>query len=255
MTLAHKVAVVTGGGGGIGRATAALFVARGYNVVLVDIDRPRLDRTIDDLANMGGVVVGHQLDVTDVAACHDILGLVAGEFGRLDILVNNAGVGAFDATVETTSEEDWDRTIATNLKSVYSMSRAAIPHIRSSGGGVIVNVTSVHAFATSAGVAPYAAAKGGVLALTRSMAIDFVADRIRVVAVAPGAVDTDMLRQHVTRSGMTLDELGLSPEDTSLGRVLRPEEIGEVIVFAASDSAKALTGTCITADGGLLAGF
>jgi NAD(P)-dependent dehydrogenase (short-subunit alcohol dehydrogenase family) len=255
MTLADKVVVVTGGGGGIGRATAALFRAKGYRVVIVDVDRSRLNQAINDLTDVGGAVVGHELDVTDVAACQDILGLVAGEFGRLDVLVNSAGAGAFDMTVETTTEENWDRTIATNLKSVYSMSRAAIPHIRSSGGGAIVNVTSVHAFATSRGVAPYAAAKGAVLALTRSMAIDFVADRIRVVAVAPGAVDTDMLRMHVTRSGMTLDELGLSLEDSDLGRVLCPEEIAEVIVFAASDAAKALTGTCITADGGLLAGF
>jgi NAD(P)-dependent dehydrogenase (short-subunit alcohol dehydrogenase family) len=145
--------------------------------------------------------------------------------------------------------------IDTNLKSVFLLSRAAVPALRAAGRGCIVNVSSLHALMTAEGVVPYAAAKGGVLSMTRALAIDLAPDRIRVVAVLPGAVDTPMLAQQVELTGRSFEELGFARDESVLGRVGRPEEVAEVIVFAASRAASFVTGSAITADGGLSAGF
>jgi NAD(P)-dependent dehydrogenase (short-subunit alcohol dehydrogenase family) len=247
-----QVAIVTGAAGGIGRAAAARLAAEGAAVVVADIDAVGAQQAA---ASLGEQALGV---ACDVAVATDVERLVAAtieRFGRLDALVNNAAVGAFGATVESTDETTWDRIVGVNLKSVYLVSRAAIPHLRAAGGGTIVNVASVHAHLTSPGVAPYAAAKGGVLALTRTMALDLAEDGIRVVAVSPGAVETPMLHSHADRAGLTLEQMGFAHDGRSIGRIAAPEEIAAVIAFLCSRDASFVTGSTVNADGGLTARF
>jgi NAD(P)-dependent dehydrogenase (short-subunit alcohol dehydrogenase family) len=252
---AGQVAIVSGAGRGIGAATAALLAARGASVVLVDIDERSVTARAQELQAQGSTAEAVAADVTVAADCDAAVERAVSRLGRLDVLVNNAGVGAFAATVDTTAEAEWDRVVATNLKSVFLLSRAAVPAMRAAGRGCIVNVSSVHALMTAHGVVPYAAAKGGVLSMTRALAIDLAPDRIRVVAVLPGAVDTPMLAEQAARTGKSFEELGFARDESKLGRIGRPEEVAEVIVFAASPAASFVTGSAITADGGLLAGF
>ena len=174
---------------------------------------------------------------------------------RVKGLVNNAAVGAFNMSVESTSFEDWQRIISINLTSLYLMAKYALPLIRSAGGGAVVNISSIHAYATSPGVAPYAAAKGGVLTLTKTMALDLAPDNIRVICIIPGATDTPMLRQHAEREGKTLAELGFPSSENAIGRIAQPEEVADVIAFALSKGASFITGSSLIPDGGILAKF
>ena len=169
-------------------------------------------------------------------------------------MVNNAALFAF-ASVEDMAEDDWDRIIQTNLTSVFLMSKYAIPHLRASGGGAIVNVASVHGVATVDHLAAYAAAKGGVIALSRQMAHDVASDRIRVNAVVVGAVDTAMSRQHAMAVGVDYEGVsGDSPIlDQALGRMARPDEIAGAIRFLVGADASFVNGSALVVDGGLLA--
>lgn len=250
-----KVAIVTGAARGIGRATAERLAREGAAVVLGDVDGDAVAATAEQLSGEGLTVSALRCDVAAAADCTALVEAAVGRHGRLDALVNNASLGAFAMTVESTGEETWDRIVAVNLKGVYLMSHEAIPRLRASGGGTIVNVASIHAHASSTGAAPYAAAKGGVLALTRQMALDVAVDRIRVVAVAPGATDTPMLHSHAERAGTTLQALGFSSDPTAIGRIADPAEQAAVIAFLCSSDASFITGTSILADGGALAAF
>jgi len=251
-SLEGRVALITGAAGGIGRATALLFAERGARVALSDLNAEGLLETALLVEGGGGRVLAHPADVGRAASAEGLVEAAAEWGGRLDIVVNNAGIGQFDATVETLEEEEWDRVLAVNLKSVYLVSRPAIPHLRAAGGGVILNIASPHAFATTAGVAAYAASKGGVVSLTRQMAIDFARDRIRVVSVVPGAVDTPMLRAHAERQGTTLEALGFHADPGMMGRIGSPAEIARALAWLASDEASFVTGSPIIVDGGIM---
>ena len=250
--LTGKVALVTGMAAGIGRATFELLAAEGARVLGCDV-RDDGERAASELRARG---LEAAFMVADVSRRSDVERLVAEtvqRFGGLDVVVNNAAVGVFHKTVESTEEDEWDRTLAINLKSVYLVSRAAVPHLRARGGGSIVNVSSVHAFATTEGVAAYAAAKGGVLALSRQMALDLARDKIRVNAVVPGAVDTTMLQTHAELEGKSYEELGFVFDAAKIGRIGKPEEIARAILFLASDDSSFMTGAPLIVDGGLLA--
>lgn len=251
--LEERVAIVTGAASGIGRATAEAFAAEGARVALGDVDEAGLEATAARVRNAGGAVLALRTDVARAGDCQALVEAAVAWGGGLHVLANVAGVGQFDATVETLDEAEWDRVLAINLKSVFLMSKHAIPHLRAAGGGAILNVASPHAFATTAGVAAYAASKGGVVALSRQMAIDFARDRIRVVAVVPGAVDTPMLRAHAERQGTTLEALGFHSDPGAIGRIGAPEELARALVWLASDEASFVTGAPIFVDGGLLA--
>ncbi|MFT5222539.1 MAG: NAD(P)-dependent dehydrogenase (short-subunit alcohol dehydrogenase family) [Glaciecola sp.] len=236
-----RVAIVTGGASGIGRAVATRLRRGGARVVVVDRDEVENDPA--DLAL--------RADVTVDEACADAVTTTVDRFGRLDILVNSAGRQCY-GDVTTTSEQAWDDSMAVNVKSMFLMSRHAVPHLIASGAGSIVHVSSVQGLAAQRGVVAYAASKGAVLALTQAMACDH-APEVRVNAVCPGSVDTPMLRASASQFFEDADDAMQSwGAMHPVGRVAQPAEVAEAICFLASPAASFITGTILRVDGGLL---
>jgi len=244
-----RIVLITGAAGGIGRATVFAFAAAGWRVVAVD--RAPFG---EGFPTEGAFI---QADLSQPAELESIFNQAKSYTGTLNVLVNNAAIQIAKPMMET-SVEEWDAVMASNLRSVFLGVKLAIPLMRKAGGGAIVNVSSEHAVQTSANIATYAASKGGLLALTRAMAIEFAPDNIRVNAILPGAVDTPMLhaglsRGHVTGSNLT-DRLENLARKTVIGRVGRPEEIASAIYFLADDSQSSfMTGQAMIVDGGATA--
>ena len=250
-----SVVIISGAGGGIGSATAFKLAVMGITVVIVDKNESLLKATTKKIADSGFKSLAIVADVTSEDDCKRICAAATTLGLPIKGLVNNAAIGAFNMSVEQTSLDEWNQIIAINLTSLFLMSKYTLPHIRKAGGGVIINVSSVHAYASSTGVAPYAAAKGGVLALTRTMALDLAKDKIRVVCLVPGAVNTPMLQMHADREGKTLAELGFPAGSAEIARIADPCELADAISFALSKDATFITGSAIVADGGMLAKF
>jgi NAD(P)-dependent dehydrogenase (short-subunit alcohol dehydrogenase family) len=245
------VAIVTGAASGIGAATAVALAGRGYAVQCVDLDEAGAARTASRIASADGFGSAVRADVADDDDCRRAVEAARG-LGRIAAVVNIAGVTPYATSIMDVTPEVWDRVLAVNLRSVYSMSRHAV-QCMGDVGGVIINTASVHAYASHPGCAPYAASKGAIVALTRQMAIDLTSRGVRVVAVAPGAVDTPMSRAAEVTTGRSLEELGFSFDKRQIGRVASAEEIASVICWLASEGASFVNGTTVVADGGLLA--
>lgn len=247
--------VVTGGADGIGRAIVEAFLADGSVVAAVDIDDGRLSRLAESRpSDSAGRLVSIRADVSsEVDAAHAIEAFVV-EAGGIDTLVNNAGIVRY-GTVPDGRLEDWSAVLATNLLGAYYMSRFAIREMRRSGGGAIVNVASVQAFATQEGVAAYSTSKAGLLGLSRAMALDHASEGIRVNCVAPGSVRTPMLLSGARDADPANPEAVLDRWGSQhpIGRLIEPAEIAAVVHFLAGDGASAITGVAIPVDGGLLA--
>jgi NAD(P)-dependent dehydrogenase (short-subunit alcohol dehydrogenase family) len=250
-TLAGEVAVVTGGSRGIGRAIVDTFIENGASVAFCGRDEQagRLaEAEIGDPARAA-------FRAADVSTEHDIAELVAmcvERFGAPSILVNNAGINAnFDA-VEMTGEE-WDRFFAVDLKAAWLGAKHVLPHMRRAGRGSIVNISSLHGFVTLEGFFPYAAAKSGLIGLTRSLALDYGPDGIRVNAVAPGFIRTRLVQESIDRA----DDKGAAEAamvaGVALGRIGAPDEVARAVCFLASDEASYISGTTLVVDGGLTA--
>jgi len=242
-----RVVLITGVAGGIGSATAMVFAEAGWHVV--GVDRKQLE-------NLPGVAHYIPADISEPDAPKHILGEITANEAQLDALVNNAAIQICKPILEATLEE-WDLTMDSNVRSVFLTVRQAYPLLRTSCGA-IVNVSSVHAVATSVGVAVYAASKGALLSLTRAMALELAKEKIRVNAVLPGAVDTPMLRNGLSRGhviGSSMDELVLElAKKHVLGRVGKPEEIGRTILFLAdNEQSSFITGQAVIVDGGATA--
>ncbi len=244
-----RVVLITGAGGGIGRAAMRVFASNGWCVI--GVDRRAIDEPVPD----NGIFI--RADISQ----EDNLRLIyeqARDFSpTLDAVVNNAAVQIAKPLLETSAEE-WDTVMASNLRSVFLGAKMAHPLLVADGGGAVVNVSSVHAVATSANIATYAASKGGLLALTRAMAIEWAKDNIRVNAILPGAVDTPMLRAGLDRGhvgdGTMLDRLENLARKTVNGRVGQPEEIARAIYFLAdNEQSSFMTGQALIVDGGATA--
>jgi NAD(P)-dependent dehydrogenase (short-subunit alcohol dehydrogenase family) len=250
-----KVAIVSGGARGIGRAAARKLAGEGASVVICSDREEQVEETVAALREEGLEVRGVRADVTSSADMKKLMDLASETYGGVDVLVNSAGVQRYGTVVET-EEEVWDEVLDANLKGVYLASRYAIPEMRKRGGGAIVNLSSVQAFASQTGVAAYTASKGGINALTRAMALDHAGENIRVNAVCPASVDTPMLRwsADLFKGDKSVEE---TLEDWGrmhpLGRVARSEEVAEVIAFLASARASFITGGDYKVDGGMLA--
>ena len=250
--MSGRVALITGGGSGIGRAACQLFAREGAAVVAVGPDQGALQETIAGIRDEGHDAAWLLGDVRCAEDARHAVDETVAQHGRLDVLCNNAGI-EFSAPLHETPEEKWDLVVDTNLKGVYQMSRHAIPVMVRQGGGVIVNTASQLAFVGARSYGAYCASKGGVVNLTRAMALDLGRHGIRVNALCPGAVDTPLLRR-LFESGTgpqgTLDDLA---EMHALGRVAEPMEIARAMLFLASDDASFMTGAALVADGGYLA--
>jgi NAD(P)-dependent dehydrogenase (short-subunit alcohol dehydrogenase family) len=253
-TLAGQVAIVTGGSRGIGRAVVELFVAHGASVAFCGRDEEAGRAAERELA-VGAGRTRAVFQRADVAAEADIASLVATcveRFGPPTVLVNNAGVNAnYDAT--TMTEDEWDAFFAIDLKAAWLAAKHVLPHMRRAGSGSIVNVSSLHGFVTRDGFFPYAAAKSGLVGLTRSLALDFGPDGIRVNVVAPGFVRTRLVQESIDRAEDRAAAEARMVAGVALGRIGAPEEIASVVRFLASDEASYVTGASLLVDGGLTA--
>jgi NAD(P)-dependent dehydrogenase (short-subunit alcohol dehydrogenase family) len=249
MRLNDKVAVITGAGAGIGAATAELFAREGARVAVADYDANAAGTVAK---RIGAQAVALTADVRKSADAKAMIDSAVKAFGRIDILVNNAGRGIL-GTVVTTTEEDWDDIMAVNLKGVFLCSKHAIPVMKANGGGAIVNVASTVSAVGIPDRAAYVASKGGVAALTRAMALDHVADNIRVNSVAPGVIWSnyyDKMMQQVPDPEAF--KKGLQ-DRAPMGRIGEPKDVASAILYLASDESCFVTGSMMTMDGGYTA--
>ena len=246
MRLKDKVAIITGAASGIGLAAARRFVAEGAKVVVADVQDA--SREVGEMTKQGGEALFVQADVSSEPQVDRLIERTVAAYGRLDVLVNCAGV-ELSKKITDTSEAEWDRLMSVNLKGVFLCSKAAIP-VMQRNGGVIVNVASELGLVGGSEIAAYCASKGGVVQLTKAMAIDHAADGIRVNCVCPGPVSTPLLEAIMGASSDPEGERRRIAEKTLLKRLGRPEEIANVILFLASEESSYLTGSVVAADGG-----
>lgn len=250
--LTDKVAVVTGGGAGIGRASAELFAREGAAVAVLDVRGEAANAVATAVNDSGGRAVGVAADVTDDAQVRAAVDHVRGTFGEISILYNNAGIGS-TGSVDVADEQDWDRCFAINAKGTFLCSRAVVPSMLEAGGGSIINQGSVAALVGIPNFAAYCAAKGAVVALTRAMSVDLAPRGIRVNALAPGTVFTPLMEPMLTaRGGGDLERgLAMTIAKYPIGRLGTPEDIAAAALFLASDESAFVTGAVLAADGGM----
>jgi NAD(P)-dependent dehydrogenase (short-subunit alcohol dehydrogenase family) len=251
--VAEKVALITGGAAGIGRATALLLASEGALIALADVNADAGRRVVDEIVRAGGRAFFEPTDVTQAADCGRMVEHTIRELGRIDILFNNAGI-IRRATVLDLNEEDWDRVMAVNVKSIYLLSRAVIPHMQKAGGGTIINTASGWGLAGGAKAAVYCASKGAVVLLTKAMAIDHGPQNIRVNCICPGDTDTGLLREEARQLGVENSGFLASSAERPLRRMGTPEEIAQAVLYLASGASSFVTGAALVVDGGGLAG-
>ncbi len=252
-----KAALVTGGALGIGRGIVRAFAAEGAGVAIADVNAEAAEVLAAELRASGAVAVAVVGDVSSSSDAARMVAETVETLGRLDVLVNNAGILPTDwyFRLEEMPEEVWDRILAVNLKGAFLMSKHALPRIRETNrGGVVVNIASVQGLQSMPGVPAYAASKGGLLSLTRSMALDYAAEGIRVVSICPGTIDSELVRDLARAEGGNIESnLRRYGSFHPLGRIGRPEDIAQAVVFLASDRASFITGEYLTVDGGFMA--
>jgi len=248
-----KAALITGGAGCIGRATALLFASEGAAVGIVDLNQEQGQEVVREISIAGGRAIFERADVTRPADCRRVVERTVHEFGGIHILFNNAGIIRRASIVEI-SEEDWDAVMAVNVKSIFLMSREVIPIMAMAEGSSIINTASGWGLAGGPRAAVYCASKGAVVLMTKPMAIGHGRENIRVNCICPGDTDTAMLRSEARQLGEAEDRFLADSAHRPLGRVGRPEEIAQTALYLASDAASFITGAALVVDGGGLAG-
>jgi NAD(P)-dependent dehydrogenase (short-subunit alcohol dehydrogenase family) len=251
--LTGKRALITGAASGIGRATALLFAREGAAVAVADVDEAGGQAVAQAIHSEGGRAIFVRCDVTQAGDCRRAVQRTVDEFGGLDVLFNNAGI-IRRATVIGTTEEEWDRVMAVNVKSIFLLSKCAIPVMAQAGGGAIVNTSSGWGLVGGRNAVSYCASKGAVVNMTRAMALDHGAQNIRVNCICPGDTDTPMLRNEARQLGESDEAFLAEAADRPLQRIGRPEDIARAVLYLVSDDASFVTGTALVVDGGGLAG-
>lgn len=250
--LQDKVAVITGGASGIGKATALLFAEEGAKVAILDINDPAGMMVVNEITSTGNQAVYIHCDVTKAEQCQKAVEETVKAFGGIDILFNNAGIIRRADILETT-EDEWDRVMAINVKSIFLMGKFVIPIMEKAGKGAIINTASGWGLKGGQKAVAYCASKGAVVNMTRAMAIDYGPKNIRVNCVCPGDTDTPMLRNEAHQLGQNEKEFLIDAASRPLGRYAQPIEIAQVVLFLASDAASYVTGAAYVVDGGGLA--
>ncbi len=251
---AGKVAIVTGGGSGIGKATAELFAKEGAQIVLADINLPSADESAAAICRDGGTAIAAECDIARETEVQHLISTSVERYGRIDILVNSAARFLMRGGHEA-SEKDWAEVLSTNVGGTALCSRYAAEQMRETGGGSIVILSSTSGMVAAAGYATYGSSKAALLMLSRSLAIDFGAWNIRVNSVSPGAVNTPALRRELERTNTSHEEFEKETFRVQcLQRLLQPDDIARSILFLASDDASAITGINLVVDAGCCAG-
>ncbi len=245
-----RVALVTGSSSGIGRATALAFAREGASVVVSDVAEDGGQETVRMIEGTGGKALFVKADVTEAKDVERLVDQAVQTYGRLDCAHNNAGIAGPVTQVADYPEEEWNRVIAINLKGVWLCMKYELPQMLKQGGGAIINTASIEGLVAVAGNSAYDASKHGVAGLTKTAAIEYARDNIRVNAVCPGYIDTPMVQEYVQSiPGLEETTVGLHP----IGRIGKPEEIAEAVVWLCSDAASFVTGHTMTVDGGYVA--
>jgi NAD(P)-dependent dehydrogenase (short-subunit alcohol dehydrogenase family) len=252
LSLAGKVAMVTGGASGIGRGIAIRLAEMGALVSVLDVDAKKGEETVAEIRSQGGEAFFTKCDVRSAADCRHAVESASSKWGRIDILCNCAGI-AIRKDVVDLIEAEWDRTLGVTLKGIYLLSHEVVPHMIRAGGGSIINIGSGWSLKGGPRAAAYCAAKGGVVNLTRAMAIDHGKHNIRVNCVCPGDVDTPMLRSECVQLGADSDTFMREAANRPLARVGTPEDVASAVLFLASPMSSWITGAALVVDGGGLA--
>jgi NAD(P)-dependent dehydrogenase (short-subunit alcohol dehydrogenase family) len=254
MKLTNRVAIVTGGSRGIGKASAMLFAREGARVLIGDIEQQDGQDTVSLIKQAGGEAHFCRTDVSNEAQVRDMVEEAVRLWGRVDILFNNAGV-ILVKFLEETTEAEWDHVLGVNLKAIFLAIKHTVGHMRRQGGGVILNTASISSFGGQLRTPAYASSKGAVVMLTKSLAVDYGIDNIRVNCICPGITDTPMIRSHLAASGdadrVLKDRLAHVP----LGRILMPEDIARAALYLVSDDSRGVTGIAHVVDCGITSAF
>lgn len=254
MRFEGKTVLITGGNSGIGAATALAFAAEGATVAIAARDEARSAEMVHQIENEGGRAVAYPCDVMEPADCEATVARCHAELGGFDVLFNNAGIIYRERTAPETTVEQWDATFAVNVRGAFLMSKHAVPRMVAGGGGSIVNNASYFGLVGGRGAAAYAASKGAVVLLTKSMALDHARQGVRVNCVCAGSVDTPMLQGEMEEMGGEHAVRHLFEDKHPIGRIASPEEVARAVLYLASDDAAFVTGTALTIDGGITAG-
>lgn len=245
MRLANKVAIITGGGSGIGRGIAVAFAGEGAKVVIAGRHSQKLDAVASEI---GPACLAHTANISKGGDIERLVAATLEKFGAINILVNNAGQ-LLPGTAESHTEEEWDQTFQVNVRGLWLLSRAVLPYLRAAGGGSIINIASVLSLVAARNRVAYSASKGAVLAMTKAMALDHAGEKIRVNCICPGIVETEMVAQFSMDENARRQRIAMHPA----GRFGQPEDIAQAAVFLASDESQWVTGAAFPVDGGYTA--